>query len=185
LKIRWNADKQERKNMVSQANSLNSSKAENFFDRHAWIILLGVALLTGIFGVGDMIGGASDLQNGETVLMHSIAGTSWNELKTASSAAANLIDWKFKSEGASLFTLALLTMAICLGGFRRGQRWAWYALCAIPLWLVLGAINILVTIRHPEYGTPVPYHLGGDLFRCLGDNARVVFSQVLSTTAQF
>lgn len=59
-------------------------KTETFFERHAWKVLLGVSLLLGIFGVGDMVGGASDLQNGETVLMHSLTGMSWNELQAVS-----------------------------------------------------------------------------------------------------
>jgi hypothetical protein len=102
-------------------------------ERHAWNVLLGVILLLGFFGVSDMVGGASDLQNGETVLMHSITGMSWNELRAASPKVANLIDLKFRSEGTSLATIDLLNMFVCLIGFRRGERWAWYALWALPV----------------------------------------------------
>jgi hypothetical protein len=41
--------------------------------------LLGTCLLIGLFGVSDMVSGASDLQKGEKVLMHSLTGTSWND----------------------------------------------------------------------------------------------------------
>jgi len=150
--------------MATQRIGLAKAKTETFFERQAWKVLLGVSLVIGLFGVMDLTGGASDLQNGETVLMHSLTGMSWNELKTTSPPAANLIDWKFQSDGVSLFTVAVLTIAICLTGFRRGQRWSWYTLWAIPLWLALNALSILAAVTHPGYGTPVPVISGAVFF---------------------
>ena len=138
-------------------------KTEAFFERHAWKVLLGVSLIIGIFGVGDMVGGASDLQNGETVMMHSLTGTSWNELQTASPNAANLIDMKFRTDGASLATIALLSIAVCLTGFHRGQRWAWYALWAIPVWIALTVLFVWSAVKQPGYGTPIPI-ISGSIF---------------------
>ena len=53
--------------MTTNLVGLRSSKFEPFFTRNAWKILLGVIALIGFFGIGDMFGGASDLQNGEKV----------------------------------------------------------------------------------------------------------------------
>ena len=108
--------------MITRVAGPANSKTEMFFERHAWKVLLGVSLVIGIFGVGDMLGGTADLQNGETVMMHSLTGTSWNELQAASPNAANLIDMKFRTDGASLTTIALLSIAVCLTGFRQGSR---------------------------------------------------------------
>jgi hypothetical protein len=151
-------------NMTTITKVLSNTKSVPFFERNAWKILLGVSLLIGYFGIGDMVGGASDLQNGETVLMHSITGISWNELRAVAPAAANLIEWKFRSEGASLFIVAVLAVVICLTGFRRGERWAWNGLWAIPLWLALNTLNILTAITRPEYGIPVPVISGAIFF---------------------
>src|SRR5512141_1437810 len=96
--------------------------AEKFFERHAWKVLLGLSIIIGIFGIGDMFNGAADLQAGETVLMHSITGTSWNELVAASPRVANLINLKFKTEGTSLMIIAAFTAIIFLTSFRRGER---------------------------------------------------------------
>lgn len=142
--------------MTANATHLSPARTETFFERHAWIGLLVVIFFIGLFGIGDLLDGASNLQNGETVFMHNLTGTSWDELRGADPAAANLIEEKFRSEGASLFILAVLTLVICLTGFRRGERWAWFGLWSIPLWLVLNTINLLTAITHPEYGTPVP-----------------------------
>jgi len=138
-------------------------KAEPFFERHAWKILLVVILFIGYFGVSDMVGGAADLQNGETVLMHSITGVSWNELQAASPRVANLIDVKFRMDGAALTTIALLSLAVCLAGFRRGERWAWFALWAVPLWMMLSAFFLLTVDKLPGSGTPVPVISGSIL----------------------
>ena len=139
-------------------------KAGTFFERHASVILLGVSVILGLFGVGDMLGGASDLQNGETVFMHSITGMSWNELQSASPTAARLIDVKFRMDGATLATLALLSLAVCLTGFRRGERWAWYALWALPLWMALTVFFLVMVDKQPGSGTPVPVISGSILF---------------------
>ena len=149
--------------MSSTTMSGITQESESFFARHAWKVLLGVSLVVGVFGVGDMLGGATDLQNGETIMMHSLTDMSWNELQTASPNAANLIDMKFRTDGASLATLALLSIAVCLTGFRRRQRWAWYTLCALPAWLALNVLFVFNAVKHPGYGTPIPV-ISGSIF---------------------
>ena len=150
--------------MTTEVIGLNSTKAEPFFERHAWKVLLGVSLLVGFFGIGDMLGGAADLQNGETIMMHSLTDMSWNELQAANPNAAHLIDLKFRTDGAALFTIAMLSTAICLTGFRREQRWAWYALWALPAWMALTVFFVLTAVKQPHYGTPVPVISGSVLF---------------------
>ncbi len=149
--------------MTTKGADLNHIKAETFFERHAWKIFLVVILFIGFFGVSDMVGGASDLQNGETVFMHSITGMSWNELQAASPRIANLIDVKFRGDGAALTTVALLSIAVCLTGFLRGERWAWFALWALPLWMMLSAFFLLSVNKLPGSGTPVPI-ISGSIF---------------------
>ncbi|MCL4562382.1 MAG: hypothetical protein M1281_17440 [Chloroflexi bacterium] len=149
--------------MTTQVAAPPDTKTETFFERQAWKILLGVIVLIGFFGIGDMLGGASDLQKGETVLMHSLTGTSWNDLRVDSPKAADLIEWKFRTDGASLFTIALLSGLVIWTGFRRGARWSWVALWALPVWLVLTILITFNAIKYPGYGTPVPILSGSIL----------------------
>jgi hypothetical protein len=136
--------------------SRKNTRAETFIERNAWKGLLLVILFIGFFGISDMVGGASDLQAGETVFMHSITGMSWNELQAASPGVANLIDVKFRVDGAALTSLAILSLAICLTGFKRGERWAWISLWAIPFWMIMTATFIAIVDKLPDSGTPVP-----------------------------
>ena len=149
--------------MTTALPALANSKPESFFERHAWKVLLGVSIVLGLFGLMDMGGGAADLQNGETVLMHSLTDMSWQEMQAASPDAAHMIDQKWRSDGATLFMVALLSGAICLTAFRRGERWAWYALWALPAWMALVAIILWTSIVYPQYGIPVPVISGSIL----------------------
>lgn len=134
-----------------------------FFDRNAWKMLLAVIVLIGFFGVGDMFGGASDLQYGEKVYMTGVTGMTWNELQTTNPTIARLIDTIFRTNGASLTTVALLSLAICLSGFRRREPWAWYALWVLPLWMLLTVFFVSTVEKQPGAGTPVPVISGSIL----------------------
>jgi hypothetical protein len=95
--------------------------------------------------------------------MHSLAGMSWKELQAASPGAANLVEWKMTTGGATLAVLAAMSVSICLTGFRGGQPWAWYAMWALPAWLALTVTLTLGAVRYPGFGTPVPV-ISGTLF---------------------
>lgn len=133
------------------------------FERHAWKIFVGLSIIIGIFGIGDIRVGASELQTDEAVLMQSITRMSWNELKAANPRVANLIDLKWRSGGADFAFIAILSIIICLQGFRRGERWAWYAMWAWPLWLVVNIVLGVNVAKDPSYGTPVPVISGSVL----------------------
>ncbi len=143
---------------------INSATDKSFFVRHAWKILLGVIALIGLFGISDMFGGASDLQYGEKVYMTGVTGMTWDELQTTSPDVARLIDTVFRTNGASLATVALLSLSICLSGFRKDERWAWYALWGLPLWTLLTVFFVSSVEKKPGAGTPVPIISGSILF---------------------
>jgi hypothetical protein len=140
------------------------AKADILFERHAWKVFLGVIVLIGFFGISDMFGGASDLEYGEKVYMTGVTGMTWGELQSTSPTVARLIDTIFRANGASLLTVALLSFAICLSGFRKGEGWAWYALWGLPLWMLLTVFFVSTVEKQPGSGTPVPVISGSILF---------------------
>lgn len=139
-------------------------RLQHGLERHGWTVILALILVLGVFGALDLAGGAGDLQNGEAVLMHSLTDTSWNDLQVADQGAARLVDWKYRSDGATLLALAVLGAAVCLTGLRRGERWAWLVLWTLPAWAAVTVVSVLLAIRHPGYGTPVPVISGAVLF---------------------
>lgn len=140
------------------------SASKSFFERHTWKILLVAIVTIGILGISDMLGGASDLQSGEKVYMTGVTGMTWNELQARNPTVARMIDTIFRTNGATLTTVALLSLAICLTGFRKGERWAWFALWALPFWMALTVFFVSTVEKQPGAGTPVPVISGSVLY---------------------
>ena len=138
-------------------------KARSIFERYAWIPLLVVILLMGLNGLTDLVAGGSEFQTGETIFMHSVTGISWNELRSQSPGVANLVDVLLRMAGVAEIMIALLNIMICLTGFRRGERWAWFALWLIPLWFLVINLFILSVAKLPHSGSPVPVISGSIL----------------------
>ena len=63
----------------------------------------------------------------------------------------------------SLITASALSSAICLTAFRRRERWAWYALWVLPVWMALVPMIVWTAIVYPQYGVPVPVISGSIL----------------------
>ena len=107
--------------MTADISSLTSGKAEPFFARHAWKVLLGGEPDDRVvWGQRHGWRRCRSSKWGEVILMHSLTGMSWVELQTRAQAA-HLIECKFRNNGASLVTIALLSMAICLTAFVKGS----------------------------------------------------------------
>jgi hypothetical protein len=124
--------------------------------RHAWKPLAAVSVIVALFGLSDLAGGARDLGGGESALMAGLTGTSWEQLRTSDPGAAHLVDWKFRSDGATLLALGLLGTALSAFGLRRGERWAWLVLWVIPGWMGLTVATVTAAVEHPGFGIPVP-----------------------------
>jgi hypothetical protein len=128
------------------------AKTETFFERHSWKVLFVISVLVGLFGIGDIVQGMS----ADPAIANSITGIPWEELRVSSPKIASLIDLQVRSGGSQLVALSLLSIAICLTGYRRGERWAWYALWAWPLFTVLALITFLTANRQPDFPPPPP-----------------------------
>jgi hypothetical protein len=126
-----------------------------WFERKGWTIFSGISLVTAVFGLGDVIGGGSTFASGEVVLFNRMTGTTWDALQAADPGAAKLIDYQVRAGGAGLLLLGVLSLAICMTALRRGERWAWYAMCAWPLGMAL-IVAVLWGAAGPGNGIPVP-----------------------------
>ncbi len=129
--------------------SSTNQKTETFFERHAWIIFLVLSVLLGLAGVGHLT--EEGISN--PAIAKSITGETWEELRAASPTHANLVNLFARREGADFIVIALLSMAVSLTGFRRGERWAWYALWVGPLRSALTLVLFFTAGRQP--GSPV------------------------------
>ncbi len=132
--------------------ALVDAKTETFFDHHSWKVLLVISIIFALFGVGDMLQGMS----ADPAIANGITGVAWEELQMSSPAVANLIDLQARNGGAQLVILASLSILICLQGYRRGQRWAWYAFWMWPLLMMFIFLTFATADRRPGFPPPPP-----------------------------
>lgn len=55
-------------------------------------------------------------------------GGSWEQLEATAAGTAGYITLVFRMYGIYIMAFSLLAIAIAANGFRRGERWAWWAL---------------------------------------------------------
>jgi hypothetical protein len=148
--------------MSSKATTFAHPKTETFFERHAWKVFFIVSLFIALIGLPDLLAGGSFYQRGDMSLLRGISGMTWEQLKSTSPNAVDMIDFKVRMGGLEYLFLGFFSMAIVLTGFRRGEQWAWYTMWLFPIFMALHTLIIFNAFKHPEAGTPEP--LGSGLF---------------------
>ena len=98
---------------------------ENRVPRASWIILAVVATLTmlsGLFVGLTPVGSQTEL-----------SGRTWEEFAAADPEVATIYAMDLVLLGMALTAFAILGTILTLIPYRRGERWAWFALWLIPL----------------------------------------------------
>jgi hypothetical protein len=105
---------------------------ERIYEKYAWVAFLFLALLWVVVGFTQAF-----FPDGlaENEAQH-VTDMSWSELKDSSPEASNLVRFLFGALGLIKMSWSFLVIAITLTGFRRGEKWAWYTLCLVPILLV-------------------------------------------------
>lgn len=79
------------------------------------LLVIGLSGENGPFGPGSVIDAFMSAQTTDEVLL-------------------------LRMRGTAVLGMVLFSLFITYGGFRLGQRWAWYALCYWPLFLILQSV---------------------------------------------
>ena len=125
---------------------------EPFVQRNAWVVLLIVAGIFTLFGIGDVIQG----MDADPAIAESITGVGWEDVQATSPTIADLIDLMVRAQGLSITVLSILSIAITVNAFRRGERWAWYALWIWPIWNLAIFLFFFTADRQTGYAAPPP-----------------------------
>jgi len=115
---------------------------ENRVPRASWIILAAVATLTILSGlyVGLTPTGSQT----------ELSGRTWEEFAAADPEVARIYSMDLVLLGITLTAFAILGMILALIPYRRGERWAWFALWLIPL--VHGGVALRMLTDQYEAG---------------------------------
>ncbi len=113
------------------------------YGKYAWIILFASAAL-GIFG-------------GVVLMFPSLLSTPYTITQDAR------ILWLTRAWGITWVGFNILALAVIVGPYRRGERWAWYTLWLLPL-LLVGyfvlapqlTLNLVLAILTASFGLILP-----------------------------
>ncbi len=106
------------------------------YEEYAWVILFTLGLLWVVVGFTQVFFPYGLLED-ETQLVTDI---SWSELKTLSPQATELVSLIYGWLGLLKVSWSFLVIAITLTGYRKGEKWAWYTMCLVPILLVSNAL---------------------------------------------
>ena len=123
-----------------------------WLQRSAWWLLLTMTVLVAVIGLNPIISGINE----DASVPLGITGLSASQLQSESAQGYRLIDFGVRSGGLDLIIIGALLTTIILFGFRRSQRWAWWAMWSLPIWAVsVFALNLAFGVA-PGQAPPSP-----------------------------
>jgi hypothetical protein len=123
-----------------------------FFRRNSWRFLLALVAVIGLFGIGDLVLGV----DADPAIPLAVTGLTVDGMWQASEPLATLVDLQVRAGGVQLIAISMLWATIVLGPFRRGERWAWFAMLTFPAWALAVAVSFLFVDLQPDVPPPPP-----------------------------
>lgn len=116
-------------------------RKERAYEKYAWILLFLSGLLVLIVSI-FIIGAPAPI---DITGVKNLTGLTWEQIVSQSPAAARLTSYFIGQFGIAEAGFSILTMGISALGYRKGERWAWYVLCFVPIvWLGYVVTNLAV-----------------------------------------
>jgi hypothetical protein len=124
--------------------------------RHAWQPLLGMTALIAIVGLNPVAQGIHE----DPSVPLAFTGRTADQLQSDNPQSFRLIDVQARFSGLDLIVIGLLMSAVLLGGFRRNEPWAWWAMWLLPLWGGAVTATIVRTGLADGQAPPTPMFTG-------------------------
>jgi hypothetical protein len=124
--------------------------------RHAWQLLLGMTALIAVVGLNPVKEGIHE----DSSVPLAFTGKTADQLQADDPETFRLIDVQARFGGLDLIVIGILLSAILATGFRRNERWAWWAMWMLPLWGAAVSATILRTGLIDGQAPPSPLFTG-------------------------
>ena len=115
--------------------------SEKVYEKYAWVILFTIGVLILVGGVPHSLGINTDPETVERII-----GMTLTEFQNSNQGFFDLYTFYFRFGGLSDIGVAFFIMAISLTAYRKGEKWAWYALWFVPAFFIGSAAITLNTI---------------------------------------
>jgi hypothetical protein len=137
---------------VWRARPEGDDMRRGFWRRNSWKFLLGLVAVIGMFGVGDLLLGL----DADPAIPRAITGLTIEAMWDANEPLTRLADLQVRAGGIQLIVLSAVWATIVLVPFRRGRRWAWFAMLSFPAWALAVAVFFLFVDLQPGVPPPPP-----------------------------
>ena len=119
---------------------MTTPRVEKFYEKYAWVLISAVGVLTLVGGAPHAFG-----MNTDPATVERIVGMTLSELKASNPLFYDLYNFYFRFGGLSDMGFGFFVTLISSTVYRRGERWAWYALWAVPVFF-LGSSAIAMSL---------------------------------------
>ncbi len=126
-------------------------RAEKLYEKWAWIIFFAVGAIFLVVNVVYLLFISEPLTDSDR--LQTLTGMTWSQLVASSPSLANFITLGAKEFSLTAAVFAFFVVVISLKGYRRGEKWAWYALWILPVYRAVDATLIFSSTRLVEYDT--------------------------------
>jgi uncharacterized membrane protein HdeD (DUF308 family) len=130
-----------------------------WLEQNGWWGLAFMTVVIALFGVTDMMAGASN----DPAIPLSLTGLTLAELEAESAAGYRLVDLYTRGNGLTLVLGGLLATAVLVFAYRRHRRWAWWTMWLLPAWAASVPVFYLIVGLAPGQPPPPPM-ISGPIF---------------------
>ena len=107
--------------------------------RHAWQLLFGMTSLIAFIGLNPVKEGIHE----DPSIPLAFTGMTPDQLQSDNAQTFRLVDVQARFSGIDLIVIGILFSTILATGFRRNERWAWWAMWLLPIWGAAVSATIL------------------------------------------
>jgi hypothetical protein len=112
------------------------------YEKYAWLILLALGLLWLVVGIVAVFQPEGIFEADA----QAVTNLPWSQLKASSPLAADFVIFVYGQMGLLKISWSFFVLVITLTGYRRGERWAWYTMLSVPVFLVSDALFSVIYI---------------------------------------
>jgi len=120
---------------------VNQPRVEKAYEKHAWILPFALGVLFLPTAVQNLLGIDPDPTTAERII-----GMTFSELRASNPGLFDLALYYVRFSGLADLGFAFLITAISVTAYRRGEKWAWYALWSLPAFFIVSATIVLSTL---------------------------------------
>ena len=117
------------------------TRKERAYERYAWMLLF----VEGIFGLVFALYFIFISRDPDPAVTMNKIGKTWDELIASDPRVADYLSYLLRFVGLSLVGISIFGMSVSATAYRRGEKWAWYALWYFPVFFaIITAINAIL-----------------------------------------